>query len=148
MGKKRTWPFQDLVLHNRRGETWLPVPGFDDEYEVSSHGRIKSLRRWRQAGNSGYYTTERIRRQGVSLSPNQVKGDYTYCLNIGLKSPGKNISRSTSRYVYHTFVAPFDLDDPDYIITYKDGDGRNLHYSNLMLTNRSGQMTTAFQRKR
>ena len=73
---------------------------------------------------------------------------HPYYLHIGLKSPGRNISRSTARIVYHAFVAPFDLDDRQQIITYKDGDGRNLHHSNLALTDRSRQMTTAIRRGR
>jgi hypothetical protein len=148
MSKKHTWPFQNLALRNLSRERWSDVPGFDGLFEVSTHGRIKSLRRWRAAGNAGYYTTEKIRRQGLRVRDNRKVGDQTYCLNIGLKSPGRSVTHSTARYVYYVFVAPFDLNDPLQVISYKDGDGRNLHFSNLQLTDRSRLLIKARQMDR
>lgn len=148
MVKKTKWAYQDLSLRSLPGEKWESVPGFEGEYEVSSHGRIKSLSRWRAVGNGGYTTTERIRKQGIKVSRNHTKGDSTYCLSIGLKSSGLNVSTSTARYVYYAFVAAFDLDNPNLVIICKNGDGRNTDYSNLMLTDRSGKMIRAFRRKR
>jgi hypothetical protein len=76
---------------------------------------------------------------------NHVVGQLTYCLNVGLKRPGRAISRSVARYVYCVFVDSFDIDNKDLIVSYKDGDGRNLRYSNLFLTDRSQQSKKSFR---
>ena len=41
----KEYPYQITTLANLPGETWRDLPIFDDFYQVSSHGRIKSLSR-------------------------------------------------------------------------------------------------------
>lgn len=147
--KEPAYPFQNLSLEDLPGECWEDIEGFDGEYQISSFGRVKSLRRWRNNGtNGGYYTTERIRRQSVRKSKNRLLGQYTYTIGVTFKRNGISISRSTARYVYATFIKPFDLNDWNQTISYKDGDGRNLHYENLFMTNRSGLNKRSRQLKR
>jgi len=148
--KATAWPYLNLSLIDLRGERWDDVPGFEGAYQVSSHGRIKSVRRWRAAGkkDGGYYTQEKIRRQGLQQRMNHIVGQLTYCLNVGLKRSGRAISRSVARYVYCVFVESFDIDNKDLIVSYKDGDGRNLRYSNLFLTDRSQQSKKSFRLQR
>jgi len=50
---KQEYPYQNLSLTNIKGERWKDITGFEGEYQVSSYGRIKSLSRWRVAGNQG-----------------------------------------------------------------------------------------------
>lgn len=130
--------FQDRDLRSLKNETWKTLPGFDGEYEISSLGRVKSLRRWRGCGyNSGYYTTEFIRKQNFRASKNKFKNDYTYTVSVALKKNGKCFTTSTARLVYYAFVSEFELGDKNKIITYKDNNGRNLNYKNLELSTRS-----------
>jgi hypothetical protein len=146
MKQVKEWPYSNKSLKDLRGERWDDVPGFGELYQVSSYGRMKSLRRWRASGlnGGGYYTKEKILSQGLQESMNNLVLEPTYCLNIGLKQPGRSISRSTARYVYCVFVKSFDLDNKDLIVSYKDG-GRNLHYSNLVLTDRSKLIKKSFR---
>jgi len=139
-----------MSMSSLHGEKWEDVRGFDGEYLVSSCGRIKSLRRWRKTGSAGagYYTKDRIRKQSVRRSKNHFIDKYNFSLGISLKSDGHSISTSTARYVYYAFVEPFDIDDPTFVISYKDNNGRNLHYKNLILTDRSGLRTRSFRLKR
>jgi hypothetical protein len=148
MGKKQLCPYQNLSLKDLPGETWRDIPGFEGEYEVSSHGRIKSLRRWRNSAAGGYYTKEKIRKQGKRTSYNHLLGKSTYTIGIVLKKDGHGITRSTARYVYHAFVQPFEIEDQSITISYKDCDGQNLHYKNLFLTDRSGLNKRSFRLKR
>jgi hypothetical protein len=143
-------PYLNTALKDLRGEQWDDVPGFEGAYQVSTHGRVKSLRRWRASGNKGggYYTREKILRQGLTQRMNRVVGQPTFCLNVKMKQPGRDISRSTARYVYCVFVRPIDLENKNLIVSYKDGDGRNLHYCNLLLTDRSEQGKKSFRLKR
>jgi NUMOD4 motif/NUMOD1 domain len=136
--KKIDYPYQNLELANLKGEEWEEVPGFEGEYEVSNLGRVKSLSRWRLAGPSGgYYTKEIIRRQGERKGYNNFIKEKTFTIGIALKHDGISTSTSTARYVYYAFVKPFDLENKEIVISYKDSDGRNLHYKNLFLTDRS-----------
>jgi hypothetical protein len=134
---KKSYPYQILSLKDLQGEEWRDVPGFDAEYEVSNFGRIKSLRRWRNAGrNQGYYTKEIIRKPILRPSKNNSLNNNTYSIGITLKQDGSSVTTSTARYVYYTFVKPFDLADDKLLISYKDFNGLNLHYKNLILTTR------------
>lgn len=150
MNRKYKWPYLNQSLSDLPGEIWKDVFGFEDEYQVSNHGRIKSLRRWRGSGltEGGYYTKDRIRRLSIRKSKNRFINKYTYCIGISLKKSGKTVSTSVARYVYYAFVGPFDMDDPNLVISYKDNNGRNLHYKNLILTNRSGVQSRSFRLKR
>lgn len=42
----RPCPWLDKDLSDREGEEWRSVVGYDGLYEVSNHGRIKSIARW------------------------------------------------------------------------------------------------------
>ena len=144
------YPYQNLELVTLRGERWKDVPGFEGEYEVSNFGRIKSVRRWRASGSSGvgYYTKEIIRKQGERKGYNNFVNEKTFTISITLKHDGINTSTSTGRYVYYVFVKPFDLENKEILISYKDSDGRNLHYKNLFLTDRSNLSKRTFQLNR
>ncbi len=146
---KKDYPYQNRSLPDLPGERWLDIPGFDGIYEISSLGRTKSLRRWRATGaDKGYYTREMIMSQHVRVKKNHLMNELTYTVGNTLKHLQKSISRSTARYVYHAFVAPFDLDDKTIMISYKDGDGRNLDFRNLVLTDRSELANKSIRLKR
>ncbi|HEY4063614.1 MAG TPA: NUMOD4 domain-containing protein [Puia sp.] len=147
--KTNIWLYQHESLKNLPGERWKDMPGFDGEYEISNLGRVKSLRRWRSCGsNAGYYTTEKIRKQSVRRKKNHLLNECTYTIGITLKKNGKSITSSTARYVYFAFVKPFDLDDKELLISYKDCDGRHLDARNLLLTNRSDLMKRSHRLRR
>ena len=149
MKSNQTYPYQNLSLTDIDGEQWEDVPGFYGAYQVSSYGRIKSLKRWRNSGiRGGYYSKECIRKPGVSISPNEHTGMPTYHLGINLKQDGRSLSVSVAKLVYYCFVEPFDLDDPDVIVYCKDYDGRNVRPDNLVLTSRSETMLRAYEEHR
>lgn len=53
--------------NNKYVEIWKPVEGYEDRYEVSNYGRVKSLSYLRNGKNCQYRTKEFIR----TLTPNQ-----------------------------------------------------------------------------
>lgn len=57
---KRPEPWLDVEMSNRPGEEWRDVVNYDGIYEVSNHGRIKSIARYTTAGR---LVTGRIRKQ-------------------------------------------------------------------------------------
>ena len=40
------YPYQNLSLKDMKGEEWKNIPGFEDEYQLSNYGRLKSQDRW------------------------------------------------------------------------------------------------------
>lgn len=143
------YPYQNLDLTDMAGEQWEDVPGFDGAYQVSNYGRIKSLKRWKNAGKGGgYYTKEIIRKLSPTISPNNYIGTPTYHIGINVKQDGESASFPVAKLVYYCFVRPFDLNDPNIIISSKDLDGRNLASNNLILTNRSEVRERTFREER
>lgn len=147
--KQSTYSYQDTSLEDLPLEQWADLPGFEGHYEISSLGRIKSLRRWRNSGNNnGYYTKEIIRKQHARFKKNKLIDKNTYTISNTLKKNGKPFSTSTARFVFYAFVKPFDLDNKQLMISYKDCDGRNLHYNNLILTSLSEIHKRSFELNR
>jgi hypothetical protein len=74
-------------------EAWLPVPGHE-YYEVSSHGRVRSLDRTDLSGGP---------RKGrvLKLWPN--RGGY---LTVGLHSQGRQVFRAVHALVAEAFIGP------------------------------------------
>lgn len=73
---ERPEPYLDKDLTDRKNEEWVDIINYDGYYQVSSHGRIKSLDRIDSAGN---------RRKGVVLSQGICKKDnaarVSLCMN-------------------------------------------------------------------
>ncbi|MGK9270465.1 NUMOD4 motif-containing HNH endonuclease [Williamsia muralis] len=79
-------------------EEWRPIAGYEGQYEVSSHGRVRSMRRLVAArGGSQRVQHERILRPAL-LS--------TGHLMVRLSSHGVGKSRSVHRLVLLAFAGP------------------------------------------
>lgn len=93
-------------------ETWMPVLGYEKLYQVSDHGRVKSMVR-----------------QGATtkiLKPGENPKGY---LRVGLHD-GRRRSFYVHRLVYMAFVDPNLVRDIDHI----DGDPGNNRLSNLRVS--------------
>lgn len=79
-------------------EVWLPVPGYEGCYEVSSLGRVKSLRRQVAHPTGGLcWRRERI------LKPGTCHGGY---LMVSLCSKGSCIASPVAHLVATAFLGP------------------------------------------
>ncbi len=95
-------------------ERWKPVPGFEGRYEVSDHGRVRSLLRWRN-------------QPGPRLVRTHPNPDGY--LSVGLYAPDG--SRVTFR-VHGLVLLAFVGKRPEGLVTrHLDGDQANNHVSNL-----------------
>lgn len=102
-------------------EQWRPVPDFEEYYEVSNLGRIRSLDRdyVNAAGRN-----RRVKGRIIVLV-NKPSGYKGVCLCVGGKQTGKNVHR----LVAMAFIGP-----PPFVkaeVNHKDGNKSNNHYSNL-----------------
>jgi hypothetical protein len=116
-------------LKNIQGEQWEDIPGFEDEYQLSNYGRLKSQDRFVNYGRCDCFRPGRIKK----LHSKGSKKEKDDNLNMQLHKDGKRYRFSVARHVYNLFVAPFDIEDHSVVITRKDGDILNCHYQNLEL---------------
>ena len=75
-------------------EQWRPIPDFEGRYEVSDHGRVRSLPRFVRRGNNGYM------QPGVMLKLSVGKRGYP------MASIGRAERRPVHLYVLRAFVGP------------------------------------------
>lgn len=98
-------------------EVWKPIVGFEKLYEISNHGRVKSLvEMWRDKKPYG---------RELIMSANKVGKGY---LGLQIKK-----NQEYKRFTIHRLVALHFIPNPNGYkqINHKDGNKVNNHYSNL-----------------
>ena len=113
-------------------EIWKPVVGFEGAYEVSDHGRIRSVDRI-CTGPSG----RQRRRRGVLLTPTLTGGYHVVSLT---SSAGKVLAR------VHRVVATAFLGEPavDAVVNHKNGEKIHNHLANLEWTTVKGNTAHSY----
>lgn len=91
-------------------EEWKAIKGFESAYEISSFGRVKSFKKYKE---------------GYILSTKNSKGDY---LTVNLRHKGKRVSKKVHRLVAEAFIPnPNNLPQVNHI----DGNKQNNRVDNL-----------------
>lgn len=80
-------------------EIWKDIDGYVGLYQVSNLGRVKSLPHFRNAGCSGYITSEKIIKPQILLN-----GYFQVCLHN---------DKQTKHYLIHRLVAQAFIPNPD-----------------------------------
>jgi NUMOD4 motif/NUMOD1 domain len=145
---------QKLILNttdaNLPKEKWRAIPDFEGLYEISNFGRVRSLSRWvHSETRSSTYRIGRIIK--LRITPNlKVKNRTANDIDIQMKlhKDGIRYLFSVARYVYHLFVAPFNLNDHRFIITRKDKNKWNCHFKNLRIESISDLAKEGFSTKK
>lgn len=100
-------------------EVWKPVPGYDGLYEISNHGKVKSLERKMPYQNSFRAVPERI------LKTNIINGGY---VQVTLQKGRRRKSLLVHRLVAESFIQnPQNLPQVNHI----DGNKLNNRSDNL-----------------
>lgn len=123
---KTTGAFTGLV------ETWKPVTDFEDSYEVSSFGNVRSKDRFRD-GKHGSTVPVKGRLMALKIS----KSGYAI---LGLCKNGKKHFKSVHRLVAEHFIKNTDLKPT---VNHIDGVKTNNNVSNLEWSTHSEQMIHA-----
>lgn len=110
------------------GERWLPVVGFEGRYEVSDHGRVRSVDRIAQTA------TGARRYRGVMLRPGTVESGHQ------LVVLGKGNSRLIHALVLAAFVGPRPAGHDS---LHHDGNPANNRLENLRWGTRSENVRDA-----
>ncbi|MEI9553810.1 NUMOD4 domain-containing protein [Enterobacter hormaechei] len=107
------------------GEIWLPVEGFEDRYEISNKGRIKSLP-FLKVGRNKYGEISYLTKEKIMTGTPDGHGYLQVDLFQGKGSKRK--SAKIHRLVAKAFVPnPFGLPE----VNHKDGDKQNNGEDNL-----------------
>lgn len=100
-------------------DDWTPAHGWEDRYEVTSHGKVRSKSRVVQ---SSYGKTRRI--QGRELRPQLIRGYPAICLCVD----GKRKNLLVHRIVAETFILNPERKP---CVNHLDGDRQNNKVDNL-----------------
>ncbi|HET8686362.1 MAG TPA: NUMOD4 domain-containing protein [Methanosarcina sp.] len=106
--------------HQSEEEVWVAVEGFEDYYEVSSHGRVRSIEREIQSVDGKVY-----RLKGSIIKP--VRHKSRLCYECSLSMEGKRTQCQIARLVWRAFVD----DNPPGKIRHLDEDRSNNRPENL-----------------
>ena len=114
-------------------ERWAPVLGYEGRYEVSDHGRVRSMARWRR-GKSGCLVPVQGRIMRLQQKKRSANGRTLPYIEIHLRDGSSRDVRSkvflVHRLVAQAFVGElFEGAQVDHI----DGDHGNNHWTNLRI---------------
>ena len=118
------------------GEVWKRVLGYEDSYEVSNYGRIKSLSRKIEVHRDGETHVRYYRERLMSPS---IRARYP---NVNLSSDGRPENFSIHRLVAQAFI-PNPENKP--YVNHIDGDTHNNHVSNLEWVTQSENINHAIK---
>lgn len=114
-------------MKSTQAEQWRPIPGYEGHYEVSDHGRVRSIDRKVSHAASGHITLK-----GRMLKPAKGKRGYFH-VNLTKERRGKT-------FTVHRLVALAFIGEPPFAgadCCHWDDDKENNHVSNLRWGTRS-----------
>ncbi len=106
-------------------EIWRDVEGFEGIYQISSHGRLKSLARVSTFVQNGKLVCRPIKEKLVVLH-----GDKRGYPVVGLHKNGSVVYNRIHRLVARAFVPNDDFENCN-VVCHKDDDPKNNFYGNL-----------------
>lgn len=126
--------WKNLNIDNIDGEIWRPIKGYEDLYEVSNLGRIKSMERFETGNGYGEYNRKPIIKK-------QNFGTNGYLCTILTKNKIKKT------FSIHRTVAVIFIDNPNNkrCVNHRDGDKTNNSVDNLEWCTHSENMYHAFK---
>ena len=105
-------------------EVWKPITGYEDSYEISNQGKIRSKTRTRVVNNCHGGRSERSDK-GKVMVPHDNGNGYLY---ITLMNDGKKKNFYVHRLVAEAFCEKEDRKD---VVNHKDGNKKNNRAENL-----------------
>ena len=140
MSQEKVYAWQDKRERSRLGERWKDIPNFEG-YQVSNHGRVRSLDRYVSHRRTGQqFVKGRILSQNQKRHYNHYTNDFVIILQTTLMNENIRFDVIIRRLVYGTFKDSRILNGNKRMIIAKDGDGLNNSLFNLAAVNNSERM--------
>jgi hypothetical protein len=143
--------YNDQRSGSLRGEKWADIPGFEDYYQASNLGRIRSLDRTIPHPRLGsQFVKGRVLRQKVLINKFvlDVKGKPMVDLSVCLMRDGRPWYINVRRLVWMAFRGALDFARDRKVVVNLDTDGYNNRLSNLGLWTEQEKSTRAATRGR
>jgi NUMOD4 motif/NUMOD1 domain len=132
-----------------KGEKWKEISGFEDYYEASNYGRIKSLDR--EIPHPRLYkqfVKGQILSQSIARNKNILTGEASVDLRVSLAKDNVPYYFNTRRIIYSTFIKEIDYVKDGLYVINKNGDGFDCSVKNLLLITKSEKQNRAIARGR
>ena len=144
------YPYQNITDITLPGETWKDIPGFEDYYQASTMGRIRSLSRTIPHPRlHRQFVKGRIMKQSVVRNTNIETGLPMIDLRTVLAKEGITYYFNTRRLIYMTFCnANIEYENDGLCVINKDGNGFDCTIENLTLVSKSEKQLRIFTRGR
>ncbi|MEM0940120.1 MAG: NUMOD4 domain-containing protein [Bacteroidota bacterium] len=143
------YPYQENVLKLLPGEEWKDIPKFEEYYQASNLGRIRSVDRTIPHPRLGSQKVKgRILKQSIYYNKNTISEDKIVDLRVSLNLEGSSYYFNVRRLVYITFVKEIDFYKDGLYVINEDGDGFNCRLDNLKLVTKSDKSKRAFSKGR
>jgi len=103
-------------------EEWVDITGFEGKYQISNHGRIKSLARLANRGKGNYQPL-----------PEKIKNQHIDKAGYPIISLWNDFLKKGKRFRMHRIIAKHFILNPDSkpCVNHKDGDKTNNFFENL-----------------
>lgn len=148
MSDSSVYPYLDKSERSRPGERWKDISGFEG-YQVSNHGRVKSVDRYVLHKRTGQqFVKGRILSQNPKKHYNRHTNDFVTILQTTLMQENIRHDVIVRRLVYGAFKNNNFLNGERKMIVAKDGDGLNNKLSNLLAVTNSERMLMVISRNR
>lgn len=114
-------------------ERWVPVHGYEGRYEVSDHGRVKSVQRFRR-GKSGCMVPVPEMIMRATPKKRSTTGRTLPYMEIRLRD-GSVRTKPCKSFLVHRLVAQAFVGElyEGAQVDHIDGDHQNNHYTNLRI---------------
>lgn len=143
------YSYQDKTTEMLPGETWQHIPGFEDYYQASDLGSIRSLDRVVPHSRLGsQFVKGRILTQSICRNRNIKTGEPMIDLRVTLMVENRSFYFNVRRLVYMTFIGAIDFENDGLYVINKDSDGYNNQVDNLELVTKSTKQQRIFDRDR
>lgn len=133
----KQYPYQNLSLDDIPGELWKGIPGLESYFCISNFGRVRRLAYTSSTKRGPRKVKPMVITQTVVASHNAYMNDHNFYMRFAVSMNNKVNNFTTARLVYHLFVEPFDINDRDLFILYRDEDPLNVRADNLYLADQA-----------
>jgi hypothetical protein len=136
-------------LKDLEDEEWKLIEGFEN-YAISNYGRVKSRERFvpLPTGHDYKLLPELVMKLIFAKQFNGYLNSSSYHVFCTLSLDGKKYRKSIARLVYYHFIERFDLNNRRISIISGDGNGLNVHFSNLLKVSVSETRSRTFTNNR